>query len=192
MEVKNKMLDFKQMAEGARAFSNAGDILKSKFKNECPETEIIPAYVNTAIACELYMKAMIVHKNPNTTEKELKNLSHDLYNIFNKTPLEIQDRVKSKFPDNVVTDNEKSVCDSFNKLLQSSDTPAEVKNIASQRIKNMATSFDKILKKHADIFIDWRYHFVATDSKPIYCDEWFLYTFCIELHNEMTVIMNKV
>ena len=182
--------DFKQIAKGARAFLDAGNTLKSNLNNGYPGTELIPAYVNTAIACELYMKAMLVYKEPNTTEQKLKSLSHNLSRLFKEIPSEIHDRIKTKIPDNEVINREESAYNSLNELLKSSNISTEVRNIANNQISNKATSFDQILENHSRIFVDWRYHFVATDLKPIYCNEWFLYTFCIELHNEMVAIMN--
>ena len=76
------------------------------------------------------------------------------------------------------------------KEILSTDAPDIVKNIAKKKIENPALSFGEMLKQQATLFEDWRYYYEATDSDPVSCDEWFLYQFCSELHNNVAEIMN--
>lgn len=180
--------DFKQIAEGAHAFFNVGRKYLEPEKH-IPGVASIPYYVDTAFACELYMKAIIVFHNPNVTKKEFQKIKHRLDKLFELLPMEMQEKIRDKLPDQKIREMQEYYIFQYKKLL-STDAPNIVKNIAKKKIENSALSFGEMLKQQATLFEDWRYYYEATDANPISCDEWFLYQFCSELHNNVAEIMN--
>lgn len=181
-------LDFKEIAEGACAFFYVGRSYLEPEKH-IPGVAAIPYYVDTAFACELYMKAIIVFHNPNVTKQEFKKIRHRLDTLFELLPVETQEEIKDKLSDQKIQEMQKHYISQYKKLL-STDAPDIVKNIAKKKIENPALSFGEMLKQQATLFEDWRYFYEATDADPISCDEWFLYHFCSELHNNVAKIMN--
>lgn len=182
--VKIMEFDFKQIAEGAYAFFNVG------MEYWDPEKHIlgvasIPYYVDTAFACELYMKAIIVFHNPDITKKEFQKIKHRLDKLFELLPMETQEKIRDKLPDQKIREMQEYYISQYKKLLST-----DVSNIAKKKIENSALSFGEMLKQQATLFEDWRYYYEATDADPISCDEWFLYHFCSELHNNVAEIMN--
>ena len=180
--------DYKQIAEGARAFFNVGmKYLESE--KHIPGVASIPYYVDTAFACELYMKAIIVFDNPNVTKQDFKNIRHRLDKLFGLLPTETQKGIRDKLPDQKIREMQENYISQYKKLL-SADASDIVKSIVKKKIENPALSFGEMLKQQATLFEDWRYYYEATDADPISCDEWFLYQFCSELHNNVAEIMN--
>lgn len=180
--------DFKQIAEGARAFHHVGRIYLEPEK-KAPGVAAIPYYVDTAFACELYMKAIIAFQNPNITIQEFRQVGHRLNKLFEALPTNTQKKIRDKIPDDEIKKMEASHISQYEKLL-STDAPTTVKNIAKIQIENSVSSFKEMLEQQASLFEDWRYYYEANDDAPISCKEWFLYKFCTELHNCVVEIMN--
>lgn len=181
-------LDYKTIAEGARSFYDIGCSYIER-PNRSLGVEGIPFYVNTALACELFMKAIIVYKDPNTTKHFFKKLQHRLDLLFFELPPAVQNIVRAAIPDEKVLSEEGKVCRRYSELLNSS-APEAAKVIAKHQINNSSSSFEEMLIRHANIFLEWRYYYEA-ESTPIGVSEWFLYQFCNELHNVMVEIMNS-
>lgn len=180
--------DYKQIAEGARAFFNVG-MKYWEPETHTPGVASIPYYVDTAFACELYMKAIIVLHNPDVTKKDFQKIKHRLDKLFELLPLETREKIRDKLPDEKIREMQNRYIFQYKKLLIT-EAPDIVKNIARKKIENPALSFGEMLKQQATLFEDWRYYYEATDSDPVSCDEWFLYQFCSELHNNVAEIMN--
>lgn len=180
--------DFRQIAEGARAFFDVGKIyIDSPKKNS--GVAAIPYYVDTAFACELFMKAIIVFQNPNITKKEFQQIKHRLDKLFYRLSPETQEKIKVKIPDCQIQKVQAEYVIQAQKIL-SSGAPDDVKRLVKYKIENPVSSFEEMLKQQANLFEDWRYYYEVSDGAPIFCDEWFLYQFCTELHNIMVKIMN--
>lgn len=188
MVVKIMGFDYKQIAEGARAFFNVGMEYRGN-ENRIFGVASIPYYVDTAFACELYMKAIIVFYDPNVTRQDFQKIKHRLDKIFELLPMETQGKIKDKLPDQKIREMQESYIFQYKEIL-STDAPDIVKNIAKKKIENPALSFGEMLKQQATLFEEWRYYYEATDADPISCDEWFLFHFCTELHNNVAEIMN--
>lgn len=185
------MLDYKSIAEGARSFYSLG-MLRVQEPEQYPIGHlVVPLYVNTAFACELYMKALILFETPTMTIAELKKLSHRLDNLFDALSPPIKDEVKKQFTDQTIQEHQKELVLSYRNFL-SSDAPEATKNIVKQGLQQNVSSFDGMLKNHASLFEDWRYFYEAVDGCYISCDEWFIYKFATVLHNIMVRIMNRL
>lgn len=181
-------LDFKQIAEGACAFYNVGQIYISPPKKDLG-VAAIPYYVNTAFACELFMKVIIAYQNSNITKRELQHIGHRLDKLFQSLSTETQKKIKDKIPDCQIQKVQTEYVLQAQKLL-SSDAPVAVKRLAKYQIENSVSSFEEALSEQAMLFEDWRYYYEANERTPISCDEWFLYQFCAQLHSIIVEIMN--
>jgi len=73
----NKMFDCQQMFRHACAFADCADMAEAKFRSDTADIEwyTTPAIVNSAFACEVYLKALLLfHDIKNKREHALKNL----------------------------------------------------------------------------------------------------------------------
>ena len=135
------------------------------------------------------MKAIIVYTSPNITKDLLRDIGHRLDCLFFKLPMDVQNTIRAAIPDEKVLAEEEKARRGYSQLLNSL-VPETVKAIAKHQINNSSSSFEEILRKHANMFIEWRYYYEA-ESTSIGVSEWFLYQFCNELHNVMVEIMNS-
>jgi len=183
-------LDYKQIAENACAFYNVERIHLDEADKWGVGYPTVPFYVNTAFACELYMKAIICYENPGITKEELKKIGHTLDGLFDRLSENIQKEIKQQLPDKEVQKLSQAKTEGL-KLLINNDVPDDVKRIAKYELEHSVVTFNEALRKHARLFEDWRYLYEAPAEKPIFCDEWFLYTFCNTLHNIVVKIMTE-
>lgn len=184
------MLNYKSIAEGARAFYNLGMLRIYKPEQYPVGHSVVPLYVNTAFACELYMKALILFEKPEMTKKEFKKLGHRLDNLFEALSPPIKAEIEKSFTDQSIQKHHKEAISSYQTFL-SSDASDDEKDMAKQCVQQNAISFDEILKNHALAFEHWRYFYEAVDGCYIFCDEWFIYNFVTVLHNTVVRIMNQ-
>jgi len=141
------------------------------------------------------MKALIVHFDPSCTEKQLKDWGHNLYDLFNLLPNDIKNRIKTKIPDSEIKQRYDQLISGYNKAIQDPRTANEhredIKKIISNFNSNPPVTFNAILLAHKNTYVEWRYYFGNDGTKIIYCNEWFIATFLMELHNELYVILSK-
>ena len=184
------VLNYKQIAEDARAFYNVGRLRVDEPSKWSIGYSSVPFWVNTAFACELYMKSIICYYNPGTTVEDLRKISHYLDRLFEKLPEGVKREIREQIPDLEIQNREQRKNIGYRELL-SSDAPDDIKSIVKYELENAVSTFDEALKKQANLFKDWRYLYEASAEKPASCDEWFLYTFCNSLHNILVKIMTK-
>ena len=157
-----------------------------------PSMNSIPYIVNASLACEMYMKALIVYFDPTCTERQLKKWRHDLYVLFNQLPNNIKNRIKINIPDSEIKSRYDKLISDYNKAIQDSRTTSEHKKDIKKIISNPnpPVTFDAILSQHKDTYVEWRYLYGNDGSKIKSCDEWFLASFIMELHNTMVGILS--
>ena len=81
-----KLFDCQQMFRHACAFADCADMAEAKFRHDTADIEwyTTPAIVNSAFACEVYLKAILLYndiKTPNT---------HELKELFDLLPEDIR------------------------------------------------------------------------------------------------------
>lgn len=84
--------DYDICKEEANAFLDTAKMCNEKW-NGFPGEILYPLVVNCVFACELYMKAIIIHDNANNETR----LGHNLNKIFNDLPLSTQKRLSNKY-----------------------------------------------------------------------------------------------
>lgn len=182
------MTDYRQIAENARAFYTVGRLSVDEPDKWRVGYPTVPFYVNTAFACELYMKAIICYESPEITIEDLKKIGHFLDRLFGRLSEKIQKEIKQQLPDKEIQKLSQKKHEKL-KLLIDSDVPNDVKRIAKYELEHSVGTFNETLRKHSRLFEDWRYLYEASVEKPAPCDEWFLYAFCNSLHNVVVNIM---
>lgn len=183
-------LDFKQIAVAARAFYDVGLIRLDEPWKDRAGVQIIPFNVNTALACELFMKAIIIYENPQMRSEQSKKLGHCLDNLFKTMSLEAQNKIRDQIPEAKIQEMQKQTIAAYQDFLRQNLSDNERK-VGEHAANSISLTFDEMLKDHSKVFQEWRYYFEATDSAPIMCDEWFLYEFCMVLYNHVAEIMNQ-
>lgn len=88
--INNKLYDCKEMFRYACAFAEVADMAQNKFKHDTADINwyTMPAAVNSAFACEVFLKAILLYSDI----KIPKN--HDLKTLFEKLPEDIRNWVK--------------------------------------------------------------------------------------------------
>lgn len=90
MENPNKLYECQQMFRHACAFSECADLALAKFRHDTADIEwySTPAVVNSAFACEVYLKALLKY-NDIPIKKE-----HKIKELYEMLPEEARDWIK--------------------------------------------------------------------------------------------------
>ena len=184
-------LDYRQIANIAQTYKTLFWEYMERDDGSNPSINTIPYIVNASLACEMYMKALIVHFDPSCTEKQLKKWGHNLNALFNKLPCDMKIRIKTKIPDSEIKNRRDQSISNYTKIMKNPTTTNEHKENIKKIISNLPLTFDAILFAHKNTFVEWRYYFGNDGTKIIQCDEWFIASFIKELHNELHTILSS-
>ncbi|MCL2388521.1 MAG: hypothetical protein FWC89_13380, partial [Defluviitaleaceae bacterium] len=174
-------LNYRQIANIAQTYKTLFWEYLERDDGSNPNINIIPYIVNASLACEMYMKALIVHFDPSCTEAQLKKWGHKLDVLFNELPCDVKIRIKTKIPDSEIKKRCDQQSSDFAKIIQNPETTNEHREIIKKIIKNSPSTFDEMLSAHKNTFVEWRYYFGNDGTEKKYCSEWFLASFIMEL-----------
>ena len=181
--------NYKQIAEGARAFFNVAiDYIEKP--DRTPSIAMIPYHVCLTFSCELFMKAIIVHDFPDMTQQELQKLGHNLNSLYEKLPSNRKEKITREIPDLKIMELRTKRVNSYKAALKS-NLPYQVKTLASYRLKTFPKTFLEMLFAHSNGFKEWRYFYENIGvCEPISFEEEFMYPFALVLHNIICDIYN--
>lgn len=88
--MEQRLFDCQQMFRHACAFSDIADIAEQRFSHESADIEwyITPAIVNSAFACEVFLKALLYHNN------DIEIRKHEMSELFDLLPEQTKERIK--------------------------------------------------------------------------------------------------
>ena len=88
--MEQRLFDCQQMFRHACAFSDIADIAERRFSHESADIEwyITPAIVNSAFACEVFLKALLYHNN------DLEIRKHEISELFDLLPEQTKEQIK--------------------------------------------------------------------------------------------------
>ena len=88
--IGEKTFDCQEMFRHACAFAEVADLATEKFKHDTADIDfyVIPSAVNSAFACEVFLKAILKHSDIGITKQ------HDLKELFELLPERIKTFVK--------------------------------------------------------------------------------------------------
>ncbi|MCL2579388.1 MAG: hypothetical protein FWE32_05090 [Oscillospiraceae bacterium] len=148
-------LDYKHIAKGADAFCNAWkNYYENKDNNAEPDISVLPYVVNVAFACELYMKAIIIHEADISKREEVikkiksKKVGHNLQILFKMLSVGIQQRIKSKIPDSLIKQAQDEEVRGCEVMLKAPNISEEAKTYYQGMIDDAVSTFDEMLQRH--------------------------------------------
>ena len=86
----DKLFECQEMFRHACAFAECADIARDKFQHDVADFDwyITPAVVNSAFACEVFLKALLVFYSVPSKKK------HELKDLYGFLPDDVRDQVK--------------------------------------------------------------------------------------------------
>ena len=106
--IGNKLTDCQEMFRHACTFCECADMALDKFKHDTADIGfyVSPVTINSAFACEVFLKAILKHQDIKSTK------SHKLRDLYEALPLELKEWIKNEvsggYPDmwtNLYLDN---------------------------------------------------------------------------------------
>ena len=96
MANQNKLFECQQMFRHACAFAECADLALDKFRHDTADIEwySTPAVVNSAFACEVYLKALLLFHDIDFKDHLKGKKQHEIKELFDLLPEETRDWIK--------------------------------------------------------------------------------------------------
>ncbi len=92
----DKLIECQKMFRHACAFAECADIAREKFQHDTADIDwyITPSVVNSAFACEVYLKALLLFHDIKFEDHLKGKKRHEIKELYGLLPEDTRDRVK--------------------------------------------------------------------------------------------------